>query len=1785
MNFISASASFNHFSITWPPAVVNFYNSLNFISINIDFAQPECQVDIPYLWSFLLLQLTPLVLIAVLMGIFGIIWCDGHCKIWRQNKLTRDIKVKKEQKWWEKCLDSVWLFYAGKCRQLIEHQSIVVFCAAVVVGMGVVFVPLGKLNQSSFSSLFCLVGNVLRTFISIPRIFFMMIFVAFLFTFICIVKFVQQTYRGACMLCKGILEIFAPPKHFDQDDQKDTEKVGYRKKGLSAFDRAYVKLNQDIHIGHDESQWLAFLECQMDEDLYVQGRAATQEEQRRMFDQEKKDTEVAADDFTIIKSKAEVRLEMEEEHQAQQIEKWKKLALKTHSGGIMWMYSPQFHKFMANNFILTKDKDSELFKNLSNQILEMFEKQRVDGVDDDSDETQDKIRAKIQASWFMVINALCMCLLFSHLVLVGGALEIFVCIKAVGNKEFLQADQEIVCWEGQHWTLVTFSLIFLIIWGLGIPGFLIAMVYGDGVLGEKGLYHPDNKSKYGYIYLKYANQFWYWEFAVLFRKFMLELFRVLFSLEDTKFVQVTGAFLVFCFATFAQFYFNPFVESELNEIESAALWNHIVVLFIGTVFLTEELPIDGELATVIAFAVILTITATGSYIFISVWDELHDTVPVIKTILRFKYCQHMWALERRKFSQANVWMALVCKKEHCEPGGCCSKERDIDGHRGECCCCVDWCDEDSEPSAPRFTKKKTKNYISNTAISSPGINLDDFKKHPEMSKASKPMIATSSLSQTTKKRPPPTIPEKNEEISEDKREEDKEGKVSSEGEITDKTTSHDRKEEEEKKDNAKESKSTDDGGDKNMDGESKEDREKSENGISVDKEDGKESKNITEEDDSNKGENENSPASASTGGDDDLSAKPKEKEEGKENKEDDSNKGEVNAGKDESEKIEEKKDETKDEQKKEEGEKEGSSWRSMFNSVFLTGDTDKKVVDDPATKSQGKEDEKDDGTGKENANEPDSKMSEEDIQHPLSINTSDTKHGPGAQVGGRGDGDDDDEEEDEKKRLLSSSSRAESQRGIGSESVSLNVGGAGLTSIKEKKFEKAGATVNIDNLKALEERQNLAKISIRRAMDRAQMSVRNMISKSPILSDLGVIFANAWIDDDNTPMRDKVQFARRIQQMCQSCFEEILGVSQAHCTGISPFLVSDCRRKRIWEYLQQSDSKVMAKFRTAPLLFLNPSADQKSQGFVTIDGWGGKKRGGLVHYSVTKSANEEIKRVSDIEYAENSKTPVLMKELGAIAEEEQKQPLQTPAEKPNELGEDHTPPKQNSRSKGSGIDQEDEKAVENILNDDNVSSTLDNDKTNRIKVRFEDDGDAKDNEGNIIEDILFDDKLKSETLDFGPGSPLEPQKPKKKKKQPSKPKIEHMNDVAISRDKRYVVGASIDGSIHAWDVPLGNSAQWTGHLETREDAKVSVSCIGFVHGLDDQSYVVSGATDGRVRFWNMEGIMVWPELDDIEVDYPVHEGSVTHMHISNPRPKSKWKGSLVVTAGEDGQVCLFEVVWGEERNSVPLIFDPFYMKPFDSKISGLHLIERRRWPTILAVYTESDGKSKLHTFDISPMRLELDENGSPMGVLRRAVHRETFDDFVSVITTVTHMFDDVNATKEKDLVILAGTDDGSIRPQIYSMGAESRIAPNRQGSKQLQLGRKILQFLPYKEQHQSICFVLTMGTIAVISLRDGMKILQTINVRSIRHYLQNTFFVGDRAVMIAPDGPGKGHGLLVQIKKVQKASEPVDDKDAANVGTLKIHDTYTVKPVIMKEGGKSNHFEGHRLADSKDYQV
>jgi len=1616
-NFVSASASFNHFSITWPPAVVDFYNSLSFISINIDFANPECQVDIPYLYSFLLMEMIPFALLAILFGIFGVIWLNARCKLMRQKKLTNDVaKVKSERKCWEKLLDSIWLKYT------------LYVCISLI---------------------------------SIPRFLFMVMFVVFLFMFICVVRFVTIVAKAGEKCFKGIQEAFAPAKHFDdeQDDLGAGGKLHSKSNGVrvSAFDRAYAKLDQQIHIGRNNSMWAAFLQCQEDEDLYVHGRAATQEEQRRMY-QNKGDTD--DDGFAVeerrqnfLKSRMITQAGLDLDFQKHRIQERKQFSSATrHSGGVMWMYSPQFHKFMVNNFMLTNDGDSELFKNLSNQILEMFEKQNVDSGDDDTN----SLKRHIRNSWNMTINAICMVLLFTHLVLVGTALEVFVCTKAVGNKSYLQADQEIVCWESQHMTLVGFALIFLLVWGVGIPLTLYLLVLCDAKLGLEGLYHPNNKSKYGYIYLKYANQFWYWEFVVLFRKFLLETCRVLFSLEDTKFIQVTGAFLIFCFATFAQFYLNPFVERELNDIESSALWNHIVVLFIGTVFLTEQLPVDGSLATFIAFVVILLILVTGCYIFKSVWIELHDTVPFIGTILQFSYVSHTWQNELKHLRRANAWISEAIDTKNCKKGGCCSVEEDESGHLGECCCCLRWCKKKEDHGELASISPRSKiNYLKRVYKTKAALEIDNLQQHPEMDQSPE-----DDKGRDDKR---PSSPKKNETKEMEKLaglnplENSPTAKSSGHKQVSFNLGSADKKHGEEEKDK--------EGEEKDKEGEEKKEEKDSESKAEPDE------KTVEKEETAK--DDESAEVGTSNGKE---SAKDEEESTDKAEKNDNDEDADTEA-----KGTDEPKEESETEKKKEKTTESSSNLMGAFMSM-ITGSSSntKKDEEDRDDKKEDKEEDK-----KDDKKSGGHETGEVDNKHGDRNDGIDSKHAPTT----TGDGG------DVKLPLIKIDSISESRGVIGDQ--------AAIHHVDEENEFDTGATVNLEEEKRKKEREDLAKISIRRSMTRAQNHVRTMVSQSPILSDLGGFFANAWIDDPNTPMRDKIQFATRIHKMCMHCFEQLLGVSRAHLSGVPFNHVGNCKRKRIFEFMQQADLAVMSKFRVPPLIFIQFSQQRSSQGFVTLDGWGGKKRGGLVMYEVSTDAKGlKIMETGRTRYCQN-------------------------------------------RNGIRGKDVEGEGKIK---------------QTASI-------GEVKALPSGAVNAASADDSA----LDASTGKVLEK----------ARPVIEHMNAIAVSNGKEFLVGGSIDGSLHVWDIQRKRSTQWAGHYEKTEKVTVSINVVGFIHGAKGQACIVSGATDGRVRFWNMNGLMIWPQLEGIEVDYAQHTGEVQYIAISNN--KSNWDGSLVATAGTDGRIVIWDVVWPENFTADPDIFDPCAVKPFEYQITGLRIVEAQGWPTVMLAWTESDRKSKLHTFDISAVRLER-EGDNPARVFRRTKHKETIDEFVSAITDLTVIFEDIFGA-EDECVLLVGELDGSLKPVIYSLDRHGVISRNRKGgTMKLNLGSAVRQLLPFREGNHQATLVLMENGIGVVSLLNGsLVLLQKITIDDFRFYTRRTFNVGDEGIMLAPDGKDEGRGLKVRVTKVEQEDEHVTDINNLIVTSdVKIYDKYECEVVEPKTTGKL-WFDGHPVADHAHY--
>ena len=76
-------------------------------------------------------------------------------------------------------------------------------------------------------------------------------------------------------------------------------------------------------------------------------------------------------------------------------------------------------------------------------------------------------------------------------------------------RRYLRRDLQIVCWESSHlaWAL-TIGIPFLILYALGIPMFSLYVMFK-----RKHKLHKDlaTVSRFGFLYLGYAEHAWYWE--------------------------------------------------------------------------------------------------------------------------------------------------------------------------------------------------------------------------------------------------------------------------------------------------------------------------------------------------------------------------------------------------------------------------------------------------------------------------------------------------------------------------------------------------------------------------------------------------------------------------------------------------------------------------------------------------------------------------------------------------------------------------------------------------------------------------------------------------------------------------------------------------------------------------------------------------------------------------------------------------------------------------------------------------------------------------------------------------------------------------------------------------------------------------------------------------------------------------------------------------------------------------------------------------------------------------
>eukprot|EP00808_Paulinella_micropora_P022933 g26443.t1 len=226
------------------------------------------------------------------------------------------------------------------------------------------------------------------------------------------------------------------------------------------------------------------------------------------------------------------------------------------------------------------------------------------------------------------LNALVMMLMFSHLPLLTRNLELFACTNLIGEQRVLIVNPDITCGSPEHRVLSGWAVLFTLLWGVLMP--LLLFLYLWYLSWSHQLHLPKNKARFGYYHLKYTREYWMWEFVILIRKSALVWVFVFFTGDEDKFNQLQRAF-------------SPFSEQLLNTLETTALSAEVVVLLVGTIFLTEQVPHASTSNVVMGWCVVLILFVALLFIGYHTWKEVTETLPFMYDLLTPASCEKAFA--------------------------------------------------------------------------------------------------------------------------------------------------------------------------------------------------------------------------------------------------------------------------------------------------------------------------------------------------------------------------------------------------------------------------------------------------------------------------------------------------------------------------------------------------------------------------------------------------------------------------------------------------------------------------------------------------------------------------------------------------------------------------------------------------------------------------------------------------------------------------------------------------------------------------------------------------------------------------------------------------------------------------------------------------------------------------------------------------------------------------------------------------------------------------------------
>lgn len=154
---------------------------------------------------------------------------------------------------------------------------------------------------------------------------------------------------------------------------------------------------------------------------------------------------------------------------------------------------------------------------------------------------------------------------------------------------------------------------------------------------EHKLANTQSRERYGYLYIKYTGDRWYWEFIILLRKSGLVLTLILLASDDVKFEQILLALFVVTVALSLQIGASPFAEARLNGLEQVSLFFTTIILGFGVFFLTGKVPFGSANSVGVAILMCIIVGIVSIILGRESVLELIAAIPILKKLFNIHW--------------------------------------------------------------------------------------------------------------------------------------------------------------------------------------------------------------------------------------------------------------------------------------------------------------------------------------------------------------------------------------------------------------------------------------------------------------------------------------------------------------------------------------------------------------------------------------------------------------------------------------------------------------------------------------------------------------------------------------------------------------------------------------------------------------------------------------------------------------------------------------------------------------------------------------------------------------------------------------------------------------------------------------------------------------------------------------------------------------------------------------------------------------------------------------------